>query len=746
MKQEKYAQELIEYFDKLLVRILDEDEDANPYDALTTAEESIIVGEIARCKKDFVYAAGNYFWLSKTKDAKRKLVDIDAMPAQEILLSIIFDFWKKGKPARIQIHKARQLGISSICEVLMAWKMLFFKDQIGMIVAQNPKISARMLEITTYIYDHVPWWMHPMPGNREVNELFVLDNPDESERRINPGMSNYLVANACNKMSSFGQGMALHCVHLTEVSSWRPEGRAREIIDGDLLYGLPDEPNTFAIMESKPKGVGGYWYELWQDNAKQGLRAQFYPLFIPCFAEHNRRLPAPTDFTPNEEETAMSERYSIEWHKCRKCGKMVSTAYVDYPVCLFCGCSDHDPIPLDNDQLYWYRDKKDDVKNDPERYRLFLQEMAVNAEEGFQVHGIQVFPQDVRNYLEKSVNWRGKRGYFDENLQFHCTVKNLDGSVSCPSCTQNHSDEDFPLFVWELPTPGKNYVFGIDVAEGGTEGDWSVIHAIRVGHGFEPDTQVLEWRGQVDAVELSRVVYLLGKAYNNALIAMEVGTASGGGELCQWELTGKLGYQNIFRWKNYDSKNPVSNKFGWVTNARTRPMLITNAIRWLRQKIWKPQSPTFLDEVRTFVREEEEAKAKAVSGTFDDTVIAGMICIFCAHESDFDPGTGRIMMPTNRLRGVEGGASLNWTCTCECGNTWDVADPRGEICLKCGKPVLNAKRKGTCSCGKLAEPMGPNSMTCKKCGLRMVYTKRETVDFNEVRVEENAELPSYDCL
>ena len=140
---------------------------------------------------------------------------------------------------------------------------------------------------------------------------------------------------------------------------------------------------------------------------------------------------------------------------------------------------------------------------------------------------------------------------------------NNEEIVSCPTCTQDHSDEDFPLFVWELPMQGKRYVAGVDIAEGGTEGDYSVVHMVRIGHGLEPDTQVLEWRGQVDAVEMSRIVYLLGKAYNDAMVAMEVGTASGGGELCQWELTGKLGYQNIFRWKNYDSKNPLTNN-RWI--------------------------------------------------------------------------------------------------------------------------------------------------------------------------------------
>ena len=371
MKQTVYVKNLVEYFDELLVRVLAEDEEANPFEALTMAEEALIAKELARCKKNFDYAAGNYFWLSQTKTAEKMLFDIDQMPAQEIVLSVIFDFWSRKLPARIQIHKARQLGVSSVCEGLMAWKMLFFRDQIGMIVAQDPTQARHLLGISTYIYDNVPWWMHPMQGNREIKELLVLDNPDEKERRKNPGLHNFLVANACNKMSSFGQGKALHCLHLSEVSSFRPEGRAEEIIDGDLLYGLPDEAGTFAIMESKPKGVGGYWYKLWQGNAKRGIDAQFYPLFIPCFAEKNRRKKAPADFVPDDEEAAMSQRYAVEWHKCRKCGKLVSMAYVDFPVCLYCGSAEHDPIPLDNDQLYWYRRAKEDVQEDKSRLKLF---------------------------------------------------------------------------------------------------------------------------------------------------------------------------------------------------------------------------------------------------------------------------------------------------------------------------------------------------------------------------------------
>ena len=61
-------------------------------------------------------------------------------------------------------------------------------------------------------------------------------------------------------------------------------------------------------------------------------------------------------------------------------------------------------------------------------------------------------------------------------------------------------------------------------------------------------------------------------------------------------------------------------------------------------------------------------------------------------------------------------------CECECGNKWDVTDPRGEICLKCGRAVLQAKRKaGT-------------------------VTMKTTIDFKETKEEDKEETLSYECL
>jgi hypothetical protein len=712
MKQLPEVASGVEYLDRLLESVLTEDPEADPWEALTTQELAWITDEVRKCRNDFRYAAGNYFWLSQTETADRRLIDL--FDAQEILLELVLWFWSSGKPARIMVHKARQVGISTVCEALLAWRMIFFTDQIGMIVAQDPPQAQHLLNISLFIIDNLPWWMRPMEASREIKEYLMFDNPDPESRRIRPGLHNYMVAFGCNKVSSFGQGKKIHACHLSEIASYRPEWRAKEIIDGDILYALANAPGAFCIMESKPKGVGGYWYRLWQSYSQRGASAQFYPLFIPSFFEKTRSLPAPKDFQASEEEAQMRERYALDWKRCKLCGRFVSTAYSDSPECLTCRTSDVEPVMLSNDQLFWYREMKKSVEDDKERLRLFLQEMAVTAEEGFQVHGIHVFPDAAMHWVERCVR-PGIRGFFSEDYQFHYGKR-------CPVCGQDHTNEEHPLQVWELPRkPEENaqYYCGVDVSEGSDEGDWSVIHMIRIGYMNDPDTQVLEWRGKISATELAKVCYILGRAYNNAMMAIEV--RMGPGELTQWELMNKLGYTEIFRWKSYDTLGKtLTNKLGWVTNSRTRDLLITNAIRWLCERIWKPQSPEFLNELRTFVRDDIDASARAASGTYDDTVMAGMIAIFAAHESDFDPATSRIHIPGNRARERE--EFLNWTCVCVCGNRWDVSDPRGEACPKCHRVVSRADRKGRGDEGKTH------------------------VDFEVTEESSDLEIPAYEHL
>ena len=712
MNQLPEVKTAIEALDRIRHRALDEDPKADVWARLDSSAVAWIVNEIRKCRADFEYAAGNYFWLRQTKTAKSMLFSL--WEQQQLFYDIVKRMWAEGRPAWVIVHKARQLGISSVVEALMAWKNLFFSQQVSMIVSQNPEHAAYMFSQLQYHIQKVPWWMRPAVMAFERKEVMILAN-DGSLGENEDGLMNFIVANGANKMSSFGQGKPLHNVHITESSQFRPSWRAQEIIEGDIQNALVDRPGCFCVLESKPNGVGNYWHKLWNYYYSKLGKGQFYPLYIPAFFESSRRKPAPAGFKLKEEEIKIRERYALEWHRCNSCGKPVPTycqsseallagekARPEVSVtCIACGSKVHSPIWLDDDQIYWYRVKREDAEEKgKESLKKFLQEMSVTPEEGFQASGIQVFPDDVYRYVQSTVR-PGVRGFFDEDNRFHFGER-------CKICGQNHDIDDPPLQIWEVPQPGARYVFGADVAYGDEDGDYSVIHMLKLGYGFEhPDEQVAEWRGHISAGEFAQVCYKLGRAYNWAKACIE---AHGSGDVTQWEMWAKMGYPGeIFQWKHYDSTSNVrTNKAGWWTTLQTKKMLITNSIRWLRLKIWAVRSPEFLFEMPTFTRDfDEEGAGGAVKGAHDDCVMAGMIACFCAHDDDFDPESGRIVIPSTRVKEPESinPGAATWICRCPRGHEWETSQPHTALCEY---PDMSNKETGKCG-------MKP-AMAKKNCG------------------------------
>ena len=76
-------------------------------DKLTPSEIRVILKELDRCRKDFVYAARNYFWITN-KDLGDQLFTL--WPGQELILEKVLEIKGKNRPQKLIIVKARQLG------------------------------------------------------------------------------------------------------------------------------------------------------------------------------------------------------------------------------------------------------------------------------------------------------------------------------------------------------------------------------------------------------------------------------------------------------------------------------------------------------------------------------------------------------------------------------------------------------------------------------------------------------------
>jgi hypothetical protein len=663
------------------------------------AERDWISQELIRCRRDFRYFAGNYVWLFQPRSGRPQLLDLN--DSQEWIMEIIEKQWSLGKPGRILLHKARQLGMSELSMSLGVHQSVFFSNRVIMMIAQDASHAPYTFAAFQYKLFNLPYWMQPNVDSLERKELMVLAARDEGGAY--GGLNNYILSFQIEKMSAFAQGKAVTFLWGTEISNWDPE-KARRVIKGDLTEALVKRPGTVAILESKPEGAAGFWHNFWHQHAGKGLRSAWYSAFLPVFAERSRVAKVPPGFKPREDEIIMREQYSLEWRRCTHCSTAERPIYYHAggnrnAECLKCGESDGEPVILSDEQLGWYRTRKaeaDDPKN-PDRRRdmkLFKQECARTAEEGFQILEDQVFPDDVIAAVEMSVmdpSWLGElRPDFSwhNKIPLRCPRPECNGLKHCLTCHQDHSEEEMYLSVWEFPKPGAVYHIGVDASYGFEEGDYGVIHVLRQGSGMvNPDLQVAEYRGRIDAGELGKITYLMAVVYNYAEVAIEV--QNGPGEKTQYQLT-LMNYSNLWRWKHYDAIRPYTNRLGWVTNARTKPMLIQTFIQWTRQNLVKMRSKQFLYELKSFVRRvdyDESGSGSAARGRTDDCVTAGLINVFTFHDEHFDEERGRIIIP-QYLTGeqnpeVPGQGESRYYVTCLNGHTAHTDQVRGWVCAEC---------------------------------------------------------------
>lgn len=192
------------------------------------------------------------------------------------------------------------------------------------------------------------------------------------------------------------------------------------------------------------------------------------------------------------------------------------------------------------------------------------------------------------------------------------------------------------LQIWEPPrTRGpRRYVLGVDVSDG-LGLDRSVIEVVRAGTLEEPAEQVAEFvTDSVTPMALAYVIQAVGEYYRDddqieALVAIE---GNNHGLSTQDTLQLHLGYQSHYRWEYYDAADPskrYSQKIGWLTTTRTRPLLLDRLYSALTTLDPITHTPDLLthssilhDELKDFQTDGALWEAAAARGAHDDCVMA----------------------------------------------------------------------------------------------------------------------------
>lgn len=597
--------DLEEILDLLDMRFAQSGNDfSKAFSVLTKFESDFINSEIHRCF-DFRYYAENYHVIGSEEEGFKTLYPF--WDSQEIFYSKVKALQEKGLPAKLIVLKARQLGLSTFSEALIFHKTIFREGCNTLVVAQDPSQADYLFGMARTAYDSLPWWMRPEARYEAKGRYLVFDRKDPMERIVNPGLKSQILVEAANKYTGVAVGKTLHAAHLSELSNWD-----NDAVLAEQIFPTMNAPDELAVMESTARGRKNFWHRFW--IASWEGKTDWTPVFIEFFRVKKYSTPIPEGvvFKPREDETVLRQKI------LEKTG-----------------------ITITNEQFYWRRKKMQEFAAlQGEEYKFYQEYPSATWMEAFQGSGICAFDRrklqivletqcvDPRWYGEISLEAKGDKRSPKVRLVELYDKDGSRNSVIIPA-PENYGSR---FYLWEPPQEGETYYIGVDVGYGVEGGDFSVAQIIRIGHRLEPDVQVAEWHGWINPGPWGHVVSALGYWYNEAQLAIECNDV---GQATNAEVMRVIQYENLFRWKHYDKiKNFMTDFFGWFTSVKTRPLLISRLREYMADNMITIRSEWLIDECLDFSAAEGSTRFEG-QATNDDRVMAFMIALFCAHDSEY---------------------------------------------------------------------------------------------------------------
>lgn len=262
--------------------------------------------------------------------------------AQQIVYKKIQWIRTQKKPIRIIVLKARQEGVSTLCEAMIFERTSRWKNINSLIVAHDPESTEEIFRMSKLFYDMLDDEFRPM-RRYDNRKQMVFENPDEKTRMLDPGMRSKMVISTADKVK-IGRGLTMHCFHGSEVAFWK---NGKELMLS-LMQAIPDHRNTMVFLESTANGFGGdgeYFYNMVQD-ALAG-KNDFELIFLPwhlmpeysmSFSGEEEKIKFAETLDAYEKEIQKSFNLTLEqlnwrrWAIKNKCGGDTDKFKQEYPI------------------------------------------------------------------------------------------------------------------------------------------------------------------------------------------------------------------------------------------------------------------------------------------------------------------------------------------------------------------------------------------------------------------------------
>lgn len=344
----------------------------------------------------------------KIRDKNSNIIPLKLNEPQLKLYNIIKMQKKLGKPVRVVILKARQMGFSTETEAI------FFKETVTKantntaIVAHKEEATTNLFNMSKLMYNELPDAIKPEKKASNAKEL-VFNN------KLGTGLNSKIKCMTAGG-DGIGRSDTINNLHLSEFAFW--QGDKKQTLLG-LLQAVPNNPGTIIVIESTANGYE-YFKEFW-DNAVAG-KNDFIPLFVGWNELQEYQMPY-TGFELTKEEIELQKLYGLTL-----------------------------------EQLTWRRwCIANNCGGDEE---LFKQEYPISPEEAFISTGKCYF--DKNNIIKriKEIN------NIKPIKQGHFTYDYDEKSISHIKWTE---DKEGPIKIYEEPKKGYPYVLSGDTAGEGSD-------------------------------------------------------------------------------------------------------------------------------------------------------------------------------------------------------------------------------------------------------------------------------------
>lgn len=526
--------------------------------------------------------------------------------SQEVLLDAYW-FMKEDTPfVRMNILKGRQQGMSTLIGAFAVMEMLLHPGTGALIATEDMENSGKNLYMMyeTYLKELEFQARENMKHLPRSEWLFR----DKITPRFRFGKETYL--DNKSMFTVVGEKLVtsrtLQFIHLSEAAFYHHLDDCL----GMMLQTLPKQDDTVSSMfiETTAKMYGNEHHDGWL--ASCAGKSAFLPLFLPWYihAPYRRRFRDAAEMKAFEEKLGDSEDHPYGNEKeLLKLDNSNAPWRQMWPGLDFKKYG-YDNVVLEN--LKFRRFTIDELKGN---INEFNRQYPSTPEMAFLSNSAHVLDMDA-------IRW------YIANQQKEPEALGLLQKVGATNAKFVQQRLGI-LAIWEFPMPYREYIIGVDVAEGFDIGDFSCAYVIcRM-----PFKIVARLRGRegrtIRLAELEQQLNHLGYFYNTAHVCVE----NNGSGMAVIEGLQGLGYPNQIP-EDLITGLP-SNRFGWRSlqgKGGTRDRGVNLLQEFVTNRQIGIPCEIFLDESHHFHyidgRPQAARKGKASSGStvgcYDDSIIA----------------------------------------------------------------------------------------------------------------------------